>query len=190
MRGEIQFLTADDVIEAHAFVMDALGLDPRPLRSRSLLEGAVHRVQMHCHYGTMHISEMAAMTALSISQAQAFVDGNKRTAYSSLILFCRYNGYDFYGDTFDLAIFLVMNAYASEHSRYCKQFELLQEHDDDPSDIAFSAMAIWLRDSVRRNTWRARKQRRTTSFEDNRHGRQLPLSIGSLLEHDGRGSDR
>ena len=140
MVSEVQYLTADDVIEAHAFVMKALGLDPRPLRSRALLEGAISRVPTRCNYEKMTIPQMAALTALCISQAQAFVDGNKRTAYSSLLLFCRYNGYEFVGETMDLAVFLIVQANASEHSRFCKQFKELQVHDDDPVDIAFQAM--------------------------------------------------
>lgn len=177
MPREIRFLTADDVIRAHAFAMRALGLYPRPLRSRSLLEGAISRVPTAYNYQSMTIPEMAALTALSISQAQAFIDGNKRTAYSSLLIFCLYNGYEYVGGSIDLAVFLVVQANASEHSMFCKHSRELQIHDDDPADVALRAMVVWLERSIMKSGHRAQRAIKKSSRFSLKHpiSLQLPL---------------
>jgi death on curing protein len=57
------------------------------------LEGALDRPKNLAAYGDPDISELTAMYAMAIAKAHAFVDGNKRTAWSTAGAFLRLNGY-------------------------------------------------------------------------------------------------
>ena len=72
--------------------MRRLGDAPKPLRDEGTLESAVMRPQMAAYYEGADIVRQAALLGVGISQAQAFLDGNKRTAYLALNTFLRMNG--------------------------------------------------------------------------------------------------
>lgn len=69
-----------------------------------------------------------ALLAVGISQARAFLDGNKRTAFAAVDVLLRINGQMFSGAPLDLA----------------RQLELVAERNDS-LDAATDRFAAWLR---------------------------------------------
>src|SRR5918911_1173041 len=104
MAGEqTDWLSVTDVIAAHAVVMRRTGSAPAPLRDEGLLESAVMRPQMAAYYEEADLIRQAALLAAGIAQAQAFIDGNKRTALAAMEGFLRLNGFQCDADTMELA---------------------------------------------------------------------------------------
>jgi death on curing protein len=126
-----QYLSLADVIAIHERAMRRLGAAPNPLRDEGLLESAVMRPQMAAYYEGADLVRQAALLGVGISQAQAFLDGNKRTAYLALNTFLRMNGHMYSGDRLDLA----------------RQFEQFAERSGD-ADAAVDAFETWLRERV------------------------------------------
>ena len=89
------------------------------------------RPQMAAYYEGADIVRQAALLGVGISQAQAFLDGNKRTAYLALNTFLRMNGLTYSGDRLALA----------------RQFEQFAERSNQP-DEAIDAFEAWLREYV------------------------------------------
>lgn len=83
--------------------MERLGVAAAPLRAEPLLESAVMRPQMVAHYEDADLFRQATLLAVGISQAQAFLDGNKRTTYAACVVFLRMNGWVFQGDPIQMA---------------------------------------------------------------------------------------
>jgi death-on-curing protein len=111
--------------------MRGLGEPPRLLRDEGLLESALTRPQMAAHYEGADIVRQATLLGTGISRAQAFLDGNKRTAFQTLDAFLWVNGWEFIGDPLELA----------------RQFEQLAERSNEP-DAAIDAFEAWLRQYV------------------------------------------
>ncbi len=88
----VTYLTVLDVEALHVFIMEKTGDPPSPLRDRGLLEAAVMRPQMAAHYEEADLIRQAALLAVGISQAQAYLQGNKRTAFIAADVFLRVNG--------------------------------------------------------------------------------------------------
>jgi death on curing protein len=86
------YLSLTDVLGLHAAIMRRMGSAPAPLRDEGLLESAVLRPQMAAYYDDADLIRQAALLSAGISQAQAFLDGNKRTAYAALEVFLFRNG--------------------------------------------------------------------------------------------------
>ena len=86
---------------------------------------------MAAYYEGADIVRQATLLAIGISQAQAFVDGNKRTAYASLDTFLRLNDVAFAGRPLDLA----------------HQLEAVASRDDS-LDAATDRFETWLRERV------------------------------------------
>ena len=126
-----QYLSLADVIAIHESAMRRLGDEPKPLRAEGVLESAVMRPQMAAYYEGADIVRQAALLGIGISQAQAFLDGNKRTAYLALNTFLRMNGLTYSGDRLELA----------------KQFEQFADRSSEP-DAAIDAFEAWLRPNV------------------------------------------
>lgn len=101
--SEPRYLTTLDVEALHVFIMEKTGSAPSLLRDRSLLESAVMRPQTAAYYGDADLVEQAALLAVGISQAQALVEGNKRTAFMAADVFLRTNGCLFTGDPLEMA---------------------------------------------------------------------------------------
>jgi len=87
----VAYLTVAEVVEIHTQMMDAMGWAVAPLRSEPLLESAVMKAQTAAYYGEADLAMQAALLAVGISQNQPFLDGNKRTAYVSVITFLAIN---------------------------------------------------------------------------------------------------
>lgn len=128
---DTQYLTVADVIAIHARILRRLGVAPRPLRDEGLLESAVMRPQAAAWYEGADLVRQAALLAIGISQAQAFLDGNKRTAYLALNTFLRMNGFSYNGD----------------HIALAQQLEQVATPATNTA-AATDAFEAWLRDNV------------------------------------------
>jgi death-on-curing protein len=126
-----QYLSLAEVIAIHESAMRRLGDEPKPLRDEGLLDSAVMRPQMAAYYEGADVTRQAALLGVGISQAQAFLDGNKRTGYLALNTFLRMNGLTYSGDRLELA----------------KQLEQLAGRSSEP-DAAIDAFEAWLRQYV------------------------------------------
>src|SRR3972149_4628198 len=113
---ETRYLTALDGEALHVFIMEKTSDAPSLLRDRPLLESAVMRPQMASYYANADLVEQCALLAVGISQAQAFLDGNKRTAFIAADVFMRANGRLFTGDPLEMGRQLEAVAIRSEPS--------------------------------------------------------------------------
>lgn len=91
MRNDPVFLTAEQVEAFHQRALELHG-GSDGLRDRSLFEGAVAQAQNVYWYGNGDLYEVAAAYCFHIAQAQAFLDGNKRTAVAAALTFLKLNG--------------------------------------------------------------------------------------------------
>jgi death on curing protein len=130
-QGQLRYPTLAEVIAIHEKVMRGLGEAPRPLRDEGLLESALTRPQMAAYYEEADIVRQATLLGTGISQAQAFLDGNKRTAFQTLDAFLWVNGWEYVGDPLELA----------------RQFERFAERSNDPAE-AIDGFEAWLREHV------------------------------------------
>jgi len=128
---EIRYLTLADVLALHQAVMERFGAASAPLRDEGALESAVMRARMAAYYEEADIVRQSALLAVGISQAQAFLDGNKRTAFAVCDVFLRVNRLAFSGDPLELAL----------------QFEALAKREDS-LDKATDRFEQWLRKYV------------------------------------------
>jgi death-on-curing protein len=128
--SEIIYLSLAEVIAIHAFIMERTGYAPAPLRSEELLESAVLRPQMAAYYEQVDLVRQAVLLAVGISQAQAFLDGNKRTAFAACDAFLRLNGLKYPGPGIDFA----------------RQLEAVAEQEDKTQ--ALLDFETWLREQV------------------------------------------
>ncbi len=101
---EIHYLSLADVLALHQAMMEKFGVGPAPLREEGLLESAIMRPRMAAYYNEVDLIRQAALLTVGISQAQAFLDGNKRTALAACDVFLRLNGITIGGDPIDLAL--------------------------------------------------------------------------------------
>lgn len=111
------------IVALHEEIMRRMGWSPAPLRDEGALESAVMRPKMAAHYEDADLVYQAALLALGISQAQAFVDGNKRTAFAALKLFLNLNGHDLFVDPLTCARELERVAEAEDRRTAGQAFE-------------------------------------------------------------------
>jgi len=64
------------------------------IRDINLLNSAVNAPRQAFSYSEANIFELAAMYAERIAKNHPFIDGNKRTAFVTMILFLHLNGYN------------------------------------------------------------------------------------------------
>jgi len=89
--SEPLFLSLAQVEELHERSIALYG-GTLGLRDRNTLEAAVFHPHHVYHYGHGDLFEIAAAYCFHIAEAQAFLDGNKRTAASAALTFLRLNG--------------------------------------------------------------------------------------------------
>src|SRR5208282_5840113 len=89
---EPYFPTVDDAVEFNQAALEHHGQTNHALLRPDVLEGALGRAQNQYHY-TGSMANAAAALAHGVGQAQAFEDGNKRTAYWLTHHFLHENGY-------------------------------------------------------------------------------------------------
>ena len=85
---EFRFLSLTDVLELHEMQLESYG-GATGIRDHGLLESAVMMPQASFGGEFVHkgFFEMAAAYAFHIAENQPFVDGNKRTALASALVF-------------------------------------------------------------------------------------------------------
>jgi len=91
---EPRFLSIDEVLYLHAESLARFG-GSAGIGDPGLVESALGSAQNAFWYGHGNLYDIAAAYAYHIAEAQAFVDGNKRTGAAAAITFLRVNGVKF-----------------------------------------------------------------------------------------------
>jgi death-on-curing protein len=89
--SEPQWLDIDIVLDFHAEQLALFG-GAEGLRDRGLLESALARPVNKFAYGEKDLAALAAAYSFGIARNHPFIDGNKRTAFASMIVFLGLNG--------------------------------------------------------------------------------------------------
>lgn len=89
--SEPVFLDFEVVCEIHEEQLKAFG-GTSGIRDMNLAQSAVFQPQNDYFYGGVDLHGIAAAYAFHIAQAQAFLDGNKRTGMAAALVFYRLNG--------------------------------------------------------------------------------------------------
>ena len=89
--SEIFFPEFDDILLVHAEIIRETG-GSEGLRDAGGLDSALKAAQNRFNYETEDLAKLAATFAYHLSQAHAFVDGNKRIAAVVAELFLKLNG--------------------------------------------------------------------------------------------------
>lgn len=92
--SEPEWLDVGIVLDVHAEQLALFG-GADGVRDIGLLESALGRPLNKFSYGETDLAALAAAYAYGIARNHPFVDGNKRTAFASLIVFLGLNGIDF-----------------------------------------------------------------------------------------------
>lgn len=119
----VRWLSHSEVIALHTAIMRRMNLSLSTLRGEGALESAVTRPRMASQYENADLVRQSVMLAVGISQAQGFVDGNKRTAYAALELFLFVNGTVIDADPTDVARHIVTIAETSDRQTATLDFE-------------------------------------------------------------------
>ncbi len=88
-----EWLDIDLVLDFHAEQLALFG-GADGIRDRGLLESALARPLNKFGYGETSIAALAAAYGFGIARNHPFIDGNKRTALASMIVFLGLNGLD------------------------------------------------------------------------------------------------
>jgi death-on-curing protein len=91
--SEPEWLDIDIVLDFHAEQLALFG-GADGLRDRGLLESALARPLNKFGYGETGLAALAAAYGFGIARNHPFIDGNKRTALASMIVFLGLNGLD------------------------------------------------------------------------------------------------
>jgi death-on-curing protein len=94
MASEPKWLTYDHVIAIHSRQLRRFG-GAAGLRDDGLLHSAIERPINKWRYEQSELPELAAAYAFGLAKNHAFVDGNKRIAFMSMMTFLRKNGVKF-----------------------------------------------------------------------------------------------
>jgi len=97
MTTEPKWLTYEQVIAIHSRQLRRFG-GAAGLRDDGLLRSAIERPINKWHYEQAGFAELAAAYAFGLAKNHAFVDGNKRIAFMSMMTFLRKNGVRFAPD--------------------------------------------------------------------------------------------
>jgi death-on-curing protein len=92
--SEPVWLDTSIVLDVHAEQLALFG-GADGLRDAGLLESALARPINKFAYGETNLAALAAAYGFGIARNHPFVDGNKRTAFASIIVFLGLNGIDF-----------------------------------------------------------------------------------------------
>lgn len=127
-----RYLELPDVLALHDTLMRRLDTRPAALRAGGLelLESAVLRPQMAAHYADADLPLQTALLAVGISQAQAFLDGNKRTAALAAIVFLHLNG---------------RRIASGQEMAFAKRLQASAETSSEGREAATIALGNWLR---------------------------------------------
>ena len=92
--NELIWLDVEILIDLHAEQLALFG-GPDGIRDQGMLESALGRPINKFTYGETDLAALAAAYAFGIARNHPFVDGNKRAAFASTIVFLGLNGVDF-----------------------------------------------------------------------------------------------
>ena len=92
--SEPRWLDIASVLDVHAEQLALFG-GADGIRDAGLLESALARPLNKFAYGEESIAALAAAYAFGLARNHPFVDGNKRAAFASIIVFLGLNGIDF-----------------------------------------------------------------------------------------------
>lgn len=109
------FLTKEEVLNLHVKVIEAFG-GSHGLRDDGALESALFAAENRFHYENAKLAICAATYAFHLTQAHAFVDGNKRIADVVAALFLKLNNAEIVASSDEL-IELFLKIAASEMTR-------------------------------------------------------------------------
>ena len=90
---EPRWLEIDIVLDFHSEQLALFG-GPDGIRDRGLLESALARPVNKYGYGETDLAALAAAYGFGVARNHPFVDGNKRTALASMIVFLNLNKLD------------------------------------------------------------------------------------------------
>jgi death-on-curing protein len=88
---EPEWLDVDIVLDVHAEQLALFG-GPDGIRDLGLLESALARPVNKFAYGEDNLAALAAAYGFGTARNHPFIDGNKRTALASIIVFLGLNG--------------------------------------------------------------------------------------------------
>jgi death-on-curing protein len=94
---EPKWFTYEAAVVAHGLQLRRYGGAPG-LRDEGLPRSALERPCNKWHYENAELPELAAAYAFGLIKNHAFVDGNKRIAFISMVAFLRMNGIAFKPD--------------------------------------------------------------------------------------------
>jgi death-on-curing protein len=94
MSSEPKWLTYDQIIAIHSRQLRRFG-GAAGLRDDGLLRSAIEHPINKWHYEQSELPELAAAYAFGLAKNHAFVDGNKRIAFMSMMTFLRKKGVRF-----------------------------------------------------------------------------------------------
>lgn len=91
----MRYLTAEEILILHAFVVDETG-GSHGVRDVHLLQSIVHKPQSQFGGKDLYagIFKKAAVLAEAVVNYHVFVDGNKRTSFVTAARFMHLNGYE------------------------------------------------------------------------------------------------
>ncbi len=89
-----RWVTMEEVYALHEKQLRRFG-GPSGVRDPGALESALNRARNKWEYEGADLAEMAAAHAYGIARNHPFVDGNKRAAFVTMMLFLRKNGLPF-----------------------------------------------------------------------------------------------
>jgi death-on-curing protein len=92
--NEPEWLSVNIMLDVHAEQLALFG-GPDGIRDTGMLESALARPIDKFAYGETDLAALAAAYAFGIAKNHPFVDGNKRAAFASIIVFLGLNGIDF-----------------------------------------------------------------------------------------------
>jgi death-on-curing protein len=92
--SEPEWLDIHIVLDVHAEQLALFG-GADGIREVGLLESALARPVNKSAYGESDLAALAAAYAFGLARNHPFVDGNKRAAFGSIIVFLGLNGIDF-----------------------------------------------------------------------------------------------
>lgn len=90
----IEWLDIEIVLDVHAEQLALFG-GGDGIRDQGFLESALARPENKHAYGGNNLAVPAAAYAFGIARNHPFVDGNKRAAFASILVFLGLNGIDF-----------------------------------------------------------------------------------------------
>jgi death-on-curing protein len=118
------FLSIDQIEYVHQRSIEEFG-GTLGLRDRAALESAIFHPQNVYFYAGGDLFDIAAAYAFHIAEAQAYLDGNKRTAVGAALVFLNCNGVSTSTDS--MPVYEVMIAIAERRAGKPELAEVLRE---------------------------------------------------------------